>query len=159
MTALPFKPVSYNVKHNEPGRERNKDGTEENLSWNSGTEGPTLSPLIAELRERQKKNFLATILLSQGVPMICSGDERGRTQRGNNNAYTVDDEISWIDWNLDNRQKDLLAFVRKLTRLRREHPVFHHKKYFGDVRSGIKQASFSTMPAARSMFLTGNSPI
>jgi len=134
--------VSYNVKHNEPGREENKDGTEENLSWNSGTEGPTLSSLIAELRERQKKNFLATILLSQGVPMICSGDERGRTQRGDNNAYTVDDEISWIDWNLDDRQKDLLAFVRKLTRLRREHPVFHHKKYFGDVRSGIKQASF-----------------
>ena len=134
--------VSYNVKHNEPGREENRDGTEENLSWNSGTEGPTINPQISELRERQKKNFLATIVLSQGVPMICAGDERGRTQLGDNNAYSADDEISWIDWSLDDQQAALLAFVKKLIRLRREHPVFRHKKYFGDGRRGIKEASF-----------------
>jgi glycogen operon protein len=134
--------VSYNVKHNELKREGNRDGSEENLSWNSGTEGPTHDHLIGELRERQKKNFLATLLLSQGVPMICAGDERGRTQLGDNNPYSEDDKTSWIDWNLDDKQKALLAFVQKLIQVRRKHPVFRHKKYFGDVRLGKKQAIF-----------------
>ena len=134
--------VSYSVKHNDLSREGNRDGSNENLSWNSGTEGPTRDPLIGELRERQKKNFLATLLLSQGVPMICAGDERGRTQRGDNNPYSGDSETSWIDWNLDEKQKALLAFVQKLIQVRRGHPVFRHKKYFGDVRLGIKQAIF-----------------
>jgi glycogen operon protein len=134
--------VSYNVKHNEPGREANHDGSEENLSWNTGAEGPTQDRLIGELREQQKKNFLATLLLSQGIPMICAGDERGRTLHGDNNPYSEDDETSWIKWDLDDKQKSLLDFVKKLILIRRTHPVFHHKKYFGDVRPGIKQAVF-----------------
>ena len=134
--------VSYNVKHNEPGREANHDGTEENLSWNTGAEGPTQDRWISDLREQQKKNFLATLLLSQGIPMICAGDERGRTLHGDNNPYSEDDETSWIQWNLDDKQKSLLDFVKKLILIRRTHPVFHHKKYFSDIRPGIKQAVF-----------------
>ena len=134
--------VSYNVKHNEPGREGNRDGTEENLSWNSGAEGPTGDPVIGELRQRQKKNFLATVLLSQGIPMISAGDERGRTQLGDNNPYSGDKEAFWVDWSLNDSQKELLEFVKKLIRVRRDHPVFRHKKYFGEVRQGIKQAVF-----------------
>ena len=90
--------VSYNQKHNEANGEDNRDGTDDNLSWNCGVEGPTTKPSIVALRERQKRNILATLLLSQGVPMLCGGDEMGRTQRGNNNAYCQDNEISWIDW-------------------------------------------------------------
>jgi glycogen operon protein len=134
--------VSYNVKHNEPGRNVNGDGTEENLSWNSGIEGPTKDALISALREQQKKNFLATLLLSQGVPMICAGDEHGRTQRGDNNPYSGDNENFWIDWNLDDKQLLLLDFTKKLIQVRKEHPVFRNKKYFGEVRPGIKQAIF-----------------
>ena len=93
--------VSYNEKHNEANGEDNRDGENNNLSWNCGVEGPTDDPAIHELRERQKRNFLATLLLSQGVPMISHGDELGRTQRGNNNAYCQDNELTWIDWDLD----------------------------------------------------------
>ena len=134
--------VSYNVKHNLLIREGNRDGSDENISWNTGVEGPTQDPAIIGLRERQKKNFLGTLLLSQGVPMICAGDERGRKLLGDNNPYTVDNSTSWIDWSLDDQQKELLAFVKKLIQIRREHPVFRYKKYFGEVRPGIKQAVF-----------------
>jgi isoamylase len=122
--------VSYSAKHNEANGEGNQDGTTDNLSWNCGAEGPTDDPAILALRERQRRNFLATLVLSQGVPMLCGGDEIGRTQRGNNNAYCQDSEISWYDWNLDERAGGLLAFTRRLIRLRREHPEFRRRKFF-----------------------------
>ncbi len=122
--------VSYNSKHNEANGEDNRDGRDENLSWNCGAEGPTDDPGIIALREQQKRNFLATLLLSQGVPMICGGDEIGRTQRGNNNAYCQDNEISWYDWNLSDAQRALYEFTRKLLSLRHEQPVLHRRRFF-----------------------------
>ncbi|HEY7212003.1 MAG TPA: glycogen debranching protein GlgX [Bryobacteraceae bacterium] len=124
--------VSYDHKHNEANGEENRDGTNDNHSWNHGAEGPTEDPEIIDLREREKRNFLATLLLSQGVPMICGGDEIGRTQNGNNNAYCQDDEISWLDWNLDDRKKALLAFTSRLIALRKEHPNLRRRKFFQD---------------------------
>ena len=124
--------VSYNQKHNESNGEGNRDGTNDNHSWNHGVEGPTDDVNILELREREKRNLLTTLLLSQGVPMICGGDEIGRTQHGNNNAYAHDNEISWFDWNLDSRKKALLEFTRKLIDLRKNHPNFHRRKFFQD---------------------------
>ena len=129
--------VSYNEKHNEANLEGNADGSNNNRSWNCGTEGPTDDPTITELRHRQTRNFLATILFSQGVPMICHGDELGRTQGGNNNAYCQDNEISWIDWNLDEQDKDLLEFTRTIMWLRRDHPVLRRRRFFtGDAGHG-----------------------
>jgi isoamylase len=122
--------VSYNEKHNEANGEGNRDGTDDNSSWNSGVEGPTDDPDVNELRDRQKRNFLATLLLSQGVPMICGGDEIGRTQQGNNNAYCQDNELSWYDWKLDRSARDLFAFVQQLIALRREHPVLRRRRFF-----------------------------
>jgi isoamylase len=122
--------VSYNEKYNEANGEANKDGTNENLSWNCGAEGPTDDINIIELRERQKRNFLATLLLSEGVPMLCGGDEISRSQRGNNNAYCQDSDISWYDWKLDENREKLLAFVRLLVRLRSEHPGLRRRKFF-----------------------------
>ena len=122
--------VSYNEKHNEANGEGNRDGTDDNSSWNCGVEGPTDNPEVNELRERQKRNFLATLLLSQGVPMICGGDEVGRTQRGNNNAYCQDNELSWYDWKLDRSARDLFTFVQHLISLRREHPVLRRRRFF-----------------------------
>ena len=122
--------VSYNYKHNEANRENNADGTNDNLSWNCGVEGPTTDAGILVLRERQKKNFLATLLLSQGVPMICGGDEVGRTQKGNNNAYCQDSALSWTHWNLNAAQKDLLAFTRYMIGLRAEYANLHRRKFF-----------------------------
>lgn len=122
--------VSYNAKHNEANGEGNRDGSDDNLSWNCGAEGPTDDPAILALRERQQRNFLATLFLSQGVPMLCGGDEIGRTQRGNNNAYCQDNEISWFNWNLDARARRLLEFTRRLIRFRREHPEFRRRKFF-----------------------------
>ena len=122
--------VSYNHKHNEANGEDNRDGTDDNLSWNCGVEGPTTKPSIAALRERQKRNMLATLLLSQGVPMLCSGDEIGRTQGGNNNAYCQDNEISWVDWTLSKPQQALLTFTRGLIALRQKHPVFRRRRFF-----------------------------
>lgn len=122
--------VSYDGKHNERNGEENRDGIDNNLSWNCGAEGPTDDPAILSLRERQKRNFLATLLLSQGVPMLCGGDEIGRTQAGNNNAYCQDNEISWFDWKLDKRRRDLLAFTGGLIQLRREHPVLRRRQFF-----------------------------
>ena len=122
--------VSYNEKHNEANLEDNRDGENQNLSWNCGVEGQTDNPDIVALRERQKRNFLATLLLSQGVPMISHGDELGRTQRGNNNAYCQDNEISWIDWNLDPDRRALLNFTRKLIHLRLAQPALRRRRYF-----------------------------
>ncbi|HVM94868.1 MAG TPA: glycogen debranching protein GlgX [Candidatus Acidoferrales bacterium] len=122
--------VSYNEKHNEANGENNGDGDNNNNSWNCGVEGPSDDTAVVGLRERQKRNFLATLLLSQGVPMICAGDEFSRTQRGNNNAYCQDNEISWLDWNLDDAKQDLLRFSRFLIALRRNHPVFRRRKFF-----------------------------
>lgn len=122
--------VSYNQKHNEANREENRDGTDDNHSWNCGAEGPTDDPSIIALREQQKRNVLSTLLLSQGVPMLCGGDELGRTQRGNNNGYCQDNEISWFDWNLKDRDRRFLDFVRRLIRLRREQPVLRRSQFF-----------------------------
>jgi glycogen operon protein len=124
--------VSYNDKHNEANGEDNRDGANDNHSWNMGCEGPTEDPYINELRERQKRNFLATLLLSQGVPMICGGDEISRTQNGNNNAYCQDNEISWNEWSLDDARLSLLEFARKLISLRLKHPNLHRRKFFQD---------------------------
>jgi glycogen operon protein len=124
--------VSYNDKHNEANGEDNKDGANDNHSYNYGVEGPTGDPNIMALRERQKRNLLFTLLFSQGVPMICAGDEIGRTQRGNNNAYCQDNKISWLDWNLDQSKKDLLAFTKHLIAFRKKHPNLHRRKFFQD---------------------------
>ncbi len=126
--------VSYNDKHNEANGEDNRDGANDNHSWNHGVEGKTGDPGILELRSRQKRNFLATLLLAQGVPMICGGDELGRTQNGNNNAYAQDNEISWLDWDLDDREKSLVAFTQSLIELRKRHPNLHRRKFFQDRR-------------------------
>ena len=122
--------VSYQDKHNEANGEDNRDGNNDNRSWNCGAEGPTDDPEINALRERQKRNFLATLLLSQGVPMIVAGDEIGRTQGGNNNAYCQDNEISWLDWTLTPEREALLRFVQEVIRLRREHPTFRRRDFF-----------------------------
>ncbi|MBX5494508.1 MAG: glycogen debranching protein GlgX [Bryobacteraceae bacterium] len=124
--------VSYNEKHNEANGEGNRDGTDENYSWNCGVEGLTDDPAIVEVRERQKRNLLATLLLSQGVPMICGGDEISRTQLGNNNAYCHDSELTWYDWNLDDRKRALLEFTCNVIALRKEHPNFRRRKFFQD---------------------------
>jgi isoamylase len=121
--------VSYNQKHNEANREGNRDGTNDNRSWNCGVEGPTSDPAILELRARQSRNFLLTLMLSQGVPMILHGDELGRTQAGNNNAWCQDNELTWIDW--DNADQTLLAFTRRIVGFRREHPVFRRQRFLG----------------------------
>ncbi|GLW07693.1 glycogen operon protein GlgX homolog [Microtetraspora sp. NBRC 13810] len=154
--------VSYNRKHNEANGEGNRDGTDDNRSWNCGAEGPVEDPAVVRLRHRQRRNFLATLFLSQGVPMLTAGDEFGRTQHGNNNAYCQDDETSWCDWSLlavqpdlspagphvaearSSRQpagghgpeSELLGFVRMLSRLRRAHPVFQRRRFFHGGRNG-----------------------
>ncbi len=122
--------VSYEHKHNEANLEENRDGENDNRSWNCGVEGRTQNRHIRALRDRQKRNLLATLLLSQGVPMLLAGDEIGRTQQGNNNAYCQDNELSWIDWESARQEHELLAFVRKLIRLRKHHPVFRRRCFF-----------------------------
>jgi len=124
--------VSYNNKHNEANGEDNRDGSDNNDSWNMGAEGPTDDPKINEARERQMRNFLATLMLSQGVPMLTMGDEIARSQMGNNNTYCQDSELSWMDWNLDERRKRLREFTCKIIRLRLEHPNLHRRKFFQD---------------------------
>jgi isoamylase len=129
--------VSYNDKHNEANLEENRDGDNHNRSWNHGAEGETDDPAINILRERQQRNFLATLLLSQGVPMVLGGDEFGRTQRGNNNAYCQDNEVSWFDWELDERQRHLLGFTKRLIDFRKRHPVFRRADFLtGEERLG-----------------------
>ncbi|MFD2572939.1 glycogen debranching protein GlgX [Spirosoma soli] len=123
--------VSYNDKHNEANGEDNRDGSNDNLSWNCGVEGPTDDPAINELRERQKRNFLTTMLLSQGTPMLVMGDECGRTQHGNNNGYNQDSEISWMNWHWDEKQQALFEFTSQLTALRRDIPLLSRRRFFG----------------------------
>jgi glycogen operon protein len=122
--------VSYNEKHNEANGEENRDGHDHNLSWNSGVEGPTDDAAVLDLRYRRMRDFLATLLLSEGVPMISHGDELARTQNGNNNAYCQDNELTWVDWKLDDRRRELLQFTRELIALRKAHPVFRRRQFF-----------------------------
>ena len=145
--------VSYNEKHNEANGEGNRDGESNNRSWNCGVEGPTTIKDVNELRQQQMRNMFATLLLSQGIPMICGGDEVARTQQGNNNAYCQDNAISWTNWDLDEDQKDLLEFVSKLIHLRLEHPVLHRRRFF----SGREQGTDSTtIPQVEWMDHTGS---
>jgi len=123
--------VSYNDKHNIENLEDNRDGENNNLSWNMGVEGPAARNLnLNNARRQQKRNFLTTLLLSQGVPMLLAGDETGRTQNGNNNAYCQDNEISWVDWTIDNHDREFVKFVGRLVRLRKDHPVFRRRHFF-----------------------------
>jgi isoamylase len=145
--------VSYNSKHNEANLEDNRDGSDDNRSWNCGTEGPTNDPAILALRARQKRNFLATLLLSQGVPMLLAGDETGRTQRGDNNAYCQDNEISWMSWNSDTDDRELLFFVSRLIKFRKSHACFRRRSFFKGPRAkgtGVKDIVWLT-PDGREM--------
>jgi len=139
--------VSYNSKHNEANGEDNRDGLDDNASWNCGVEGPTDDAKILELRERQMRNMLTTLILSQGVPMLCGGDEIGRTQQGNNNAYCQDSELTWYHWNLSQPARSLLAFTRRLLALRKAHPVFRRRRFFQGSRikgSEVKDIAWFT---------------
>ncbi|MFE5142251.1 glycogen debranching protein GlgX [Streptomyces fagopyri] len=132
--------VSYDDKHNEANGEGGRDGESVNRSWNCGAEGPTDDEGILELRARQQRNLLATLLLSQGIPMLAHGDELGRTQRGNNNAYCQDNELSWIDWRLDGEQRELIEFTRRAVALRAAHPVLRRRRFFlGDTVTHERQ--------------------
>jgi glycogen operon protein len=129
--------VSYDRKHNDANLEGNRDGTDDNRSWNCGVEGETDDPEVDELRDRQMRNVLATLLLSQGTPMLLAGDEIRRTQSGNNNAYCQDNELSWVDWDVGERAHGILDFTRRLLRLRGEHPVFRRSAFLtGEERQG-----------------------
>jgi isoamylase len=136
--------VSYNDKHNEANQEGNADGTDDNRSWNCGVEGDTDEPAVLELRARQQRNFLATLLLSMGTPMLLGGDELGRTQKGNNNGWCQDNEISWYDWDLDEESRALHDFTRRLIRLRREHPVLRRESFL----EGVSDDEVAELPDA-----------
>jgi isoamylase len=145
--------VSYNEKHNEANGEENRDGHNDNLSWNCGVEGATDDPAIVALRAQQKRNLIATLLLSQGVPMLCGGDELGRSQGGNNNAYCQDNEISWVNWELNKDQEEFLKFVQRTTRIWSQHPVLQRRRFFHgrSIRgSGITDVSWF-MPSGKDM--------
>jgi isoamylase len=143
--------VSYDRKHNKANGEDGADGTNDNRSWNCGVEGPTSDPAVTELRARQQRNFLVTLFLSQGVPMLLAGDELGRTQGGNNNAYCQDNEVSWVDWSLADSQSALLEFARELAAFRREHPVFRRRRFFrGGGGGGLADIAWLT-PSGREM--------
>ena len=145
--------VSYNEKHNDANGEGNRDGESNNRSWNCGVEGETTIRDVNELRQRQMRNMFSTLLFSQGIPMICGGDEVARTQQGNNNAYCQDNAISWTNWDLDEDQKDLLEFVSKLIHLRLEHPVLHRRRFFSGREQGNDSA---TIPQVEWMDHTGS---
>jgi isoamylase len=130
--------VSYERKHNEANLEGNRDGADDNRSWNFGVEGPTDDAEIAARRDRQRRNFLTTLLLSQGVPMLLGGDELCRTQGGNNNAWCHDDETSWLDWETDDRGRAHLAFTRRLIHLRRSEPVFRRTHFLTDGKTDTR---------------------
>ena len=137
--------VSYNDRHNERNGENNQDGSSNNRSWNCGAEGPTDDPEVNRLRQRQMRNFLATLLLSQGTPMLLAGDEFGRTQQGNNNAYCQDNELSWLDWNAAESAQALTDFVRQLTSLRRKYPILRRNRFLSGLtneRIGIKEITW-----------------
>ena len=142
--------VSYNDKHNEANGDNGVDGETNNGSWNCGVEGPTSDPAIIALRELQKRNLLATLMFSQGVPMLVAGDEFGRTQQGNNNAYCHDNELSWLNWDFGPAAEELLSFVKRLTQLRREHPLFRRRTFFhGRVHTGATKDIAWLTPEAR----------
>ncbi len=124
--------VSYDAKHNEANGEDNRDGTDDNRSWNCGVEGPTNDTAVLELRKRQRRNYLATLLLSEGVPLLVGGDEMGRTQGGNNNAYCQDNATSWVDWSLAETERDMIEFVARLCRFRLAHPGLHRRRFFAE---------------------------
>jgi isoamylase len=155
--------VSYNTKHNEANGEDNHDGSDADLGWNCGVEGPTTDPDILALRDRQKRNLLATLLLSLGVPMLLAGDEIGRTQRGNNNAYCQDNEISWFDWeHIRPEDEDLRGFVRYLIHLRRDHRVFSRPRFLrGEVLSeaGVKDITWVTPSGKEATPEDWNNPV
>jgi glycogen operon protein len=137
--------VTYNERHNEANGEENKDGTQDNRSWNCGVEGPTGDRAVNELRCRQMRNMLATLLLSQGTPMVLAGDEFGRTQQGNNNAYCQDNEISWVNWDIEEEGESLIRFVKKLTALRRKYPILRRNRFLSGAmneRIGIKEIAW-----------------
>jgi len=138
--------VSYDRKHNKANGEGGADGTDDNRSWNCGAEGPTADQAVRDLRARQQRNLLATLFCSQGVPMLLAGDELGRTQDGNNNAYCQDNEVSWVDWSLADSHADLLEFARELAAFRREHPVFRRRRFFrgGDGGDGLADIAWLT---------------
>src|SRR5437868_4270402 len=143
--------VSYNEKHNDANGENNNDGHSHNRSWNHGAEGPSDDPAIKGLRKRQMKNMLATLLLSQGTPMILAGDERARSQQGNNNAYCQDNEISWLDWKTDDAIERLIRFVKKLTGLRHKYPVLRQKRFLSGTYNeelGVKDAAWVSATGA-----------
>lgn len=142
--------VSYDHKHNEANGEESRDGTDGNHSWNCGAEGPTDDPEIRRLRARQSRNLLATLLLSQGVPMLLAGDEVGRSQGGNNNAYCQDNPTTWHDWDLSEEHRDLLGFVQRLVRFRRDHVAFHRHRFFRGRQTpeGIKDITWLTREGA-----------
>ncbi len=154
--------VSYNVKHNEANGEGNRDGTDDNRSWNCGVEGPTVDVEVLGLRVRQRRNLLATLLASEGVPLILAGDELGRTQGGNNNAYCQDNPTSWVDWSLTGGEQDLTEFVSSLCRLRHESPVLHRRRFFKEDEiewlrpDGVPMGDADwSDPAARAVCATG----
>jgi glycogen operon protein len=137
--------VSYDQKHNEANGEDNNDGSSDNRSWNCGVEGPTDDPAILELRGRQMRNMLATLLLSQGTPMMLAGDEFARTQHGNNNVYAQDNPISWVDWNISEAGRDQIAFVQKLTSLREKDPILRRSRFLTgeyDEEFGVKDVTW-----------------
>ena len=135
--------VSYDERHNEANGEGGEDGESHNRSWNSGVEGPTDDPVILDLRLRRAKNLMATLLLSQGVPMVLHGDEMGRTQDGNNNTYCQDNELTWVDWDLDARQQEMLRFTREMIALRHEHPIFRRRRFLQGV---VRENADSSLP-------------
>src|SRR5262249_44098633 len=122
--------ISYNQKHNEENGEGNRDGWDENHSWNCGVEGETSDPRVIGLRTRQAKNFIATLLLSQGIPMLTAGDEFLRTQRGNNNAWCQDNDVSWVNWSLADKNSQFLRFVREMIHFRKRHPALRRREFF-----------------------------
>lgn len=150
--------VSYNEKHNEANGENNNDGERHNNSWNCGVEGPTDDPEINALRLRQQRNLMATLLLSQGVPMILHGDEHGRTQGGNNNVYCQDNPVAWMHWDLDADGRALLEWTRRLIAMRKAHPVLHRATFFQGARStarGCVTLSGTAPMASRWTMMTG----
>lgn len=150
--------VSYNEKHNEANKEDNRDGESHNRSWNCGVEGPTDDPDIIQLRGRQFRNFLTTLLLSQGTPMICHGDEMGRTQNGNNNVYCQDSELSWVDWSQATDNKDLIDFTRRLIELRNDHPVFRRRRFLagGPLGYDVQDRDIAWMTPAGTLMTTAD---
>jgi isoamylase len=136
--------VSYNGKHNEANGEDNRDGNDNNRSWNHGAEGSTDDKDINALRGRQKRNLIATLLLSQGVPMLLAGDELGQTQNGNNNAYCQDNELSWLDWDLNESERAFLEFVAQMVSFRRRHPVFSRRRFLQErtLSDGVKEVAW-----------------